>query len=128
MDIISTDLRSFSSERQKDEAFKTGTAVGPILRILPPLLVHALNAVVEYYPGNTASGNTHMGGPYKLLNHHRAALEAYKLQHPSQQSAEDIEECNKHIDIALTFLKSVSGKGTGAGNGTAHTEPTRGDL
>lgn len=110
VDIISTDLRSWSSERQKDEAFRTGTAVGPILRILSPLLAHALNAVVEYYPGNTASCNTHMRAPYKLLFHHKAALEAYKLQHPPQHSAEDIEECNKHIDIALTFIESVSGK------------------
>lgn len=110
VDVISTRLPRYAEQRAIDEAFKTGATVGPILRILSPLLVHALNAVVEYYPGRTASGNTYMNPPYKLLTHHRAALDAYKLKHPSQHSAEHIEECNRHIDIALTFLKSVSGK------------------
>ena len=100
---------SYSSEEEKDEAFRTGTCKGPVLKIFSPLLINALNAVISYYPEQKIDGAVNMVPPYKMLVHYRKELEDYKMQQPASHPEEEVEERNKHIDCALKFLRTEAG-------------------
>ena len=100
---------SYSNEQEKDEAFRTGTSIGPILKILSPLLINALNAVISYYPGQSLDGGVNMIPPYKMLVHYRKELEDYKTQQPFSHPEGEVEERNRHIDCALKFLRTKEG-------------------
>ena len=97
---------SYSSEKEKDEAFRTGTCTSPVLKILSPLLINSLNAVISYYPEQSLDGAV---PPYKILVHYRKELEDYKMQQPDSYPKEEVEERNKHIDCALKFLRTKAG-------------------
>ena len=82
---------------------------GPVLKILSPLLVNALNAVVNYYPDQSLDGTVTLKPPFKMLVHYRKELEEHKSQQPSCHPPEDVEERNKHIDSALRFINTKMG-------------------
>ncbi|KAI0598477.1 P-loop containing nucleoside triphosphate hydrolase protein [Biscogniauxia sp. FL1348] len=75
-----------------------------------PHLINALKAVVGYYPGISFLGdNVRIMAPYRVLVHHRAALELYKDRQPETHDTEYASTTVKHIDILLNFLEKTMG-------------------
>ncbi|KAI1492700.1 P-loop containing nucleoside triphosphate hydrolase protein [Biscogniauxia mediterranea] len=76
-----------------------------------PHLINALKAVVGYYPGISFLGDSvRIMAPYRVLVHHREALELYKDRQPETHDAEYESTTAKHIDILLTFLENTMGE------------------
>ena len=74
-------------------------------------LLNALRASVEYYPGITLLDEVFsLYEPWCFLLHHRAALQAYKSQHPEWHNEEYRRECNADIDTLVDFLDTKYGE------------------
>jgi len=68
----------------------------------------ALSAVVGYYPGTGFIGErVTVAAPYRVLIHHRDALNQYKTNQPSCHDQKYKEKTMKHIDILLNYLDAT---------------------
>ena len=82
------------------------------IRIISPLLKHALSMVINRYPGFSIK----MGKPcciqwpYKAILHHRKELEDLKLMTVEESLKDEAEERNKHIDCLLQFIEKDLGE------------------
>ncbi|KAI0865535.1 hypothetical protein F4860DRAFT_461844 [Xylaria cubensis] len=74
-------------------------------------LIHALQAVISYYPRvNLQDCPVSIPAPYRLLYLHRAELAHYRDNQPSSHSPEYAEITARHIDVLLKFLAENMGE------------------
>ncbi|KAI0193607.1 hypothetical protein EV127DRAFT_334690 [Xylaria flabelliformis] len=74
-------------------------------------LIHALQAVISYYPRvNLQDCPVSIPAPYRLLYLHRAELAHYRDNQPSSHSSEYAEITARHIDVLLKFLAENMGE------------------
>ncbi|KAI1423747.1 hypothetical protein F5Y12DRAFT_514468 [Xylaria sp. FL1777] len=74
-------------------------------------LVHALQAVISYYPRvNLQDSPVSIPAPYRLLYLHRAELAYYRDNQPTSHSPEYAETTARHIDVLLKFLAENMGE------------------
>ncbi|KAI0907534.1 hypothetical protein F4823DRAFT_602457 [Ustulina deusta] len=89
------------------------SAAKPIItmNIHSQYLIHALQAVISYYPRvNLQDSPVSIPAPYRLLYLHRAELARYRDNQPDSHSLEYAEITARHIDILLKFLAENMGE------------------
>lgn len=78
------------------------------LRILSIAIINALQAIVEYYPGQNLSGNAvEVAWPYAILVHHYDELQKFKITCQSKEASELCareKNAPEHIDHLIKFL------------------------
>ena len=93
------------------EDFANSRASRKYMTIHSEKLLNVLRDVVSYYPSCTLLGDEfEVYEPYQIFWHHGEELRAYKSKHPQWHDEAYREECNRHIDILLTFLDNNYGK------------------
>ena len=107
-------ITKYDDESLKQEFFDYGTITTRGIRIISPLLRHALASVVKYYPGynNLVKTSSCIEPPYRVIAHHRKELEKLKLvplETFEESLREEITERNKHIDCLLEFVRGDVG-------------------
>ncbi|KAF2969434.1 hypothetical protein GQX73_g4108 [Xylaria multiplex] len=74
-------------------------------------LIHALQAVISYYPRvNVQDSPVSIPAPYRLLYLHRVELARYRDNQPSAHSPEYAAITAHHIDVLLNFLAENMGE------------------
>ena len=83
----------------------------PTMNIYSEPLIHALQAVISYYPRVNLQGcPISIPAPYRLLYLHRDDLARYKDNQPKCHSKEYAEKTSAHIDVLLEFLQDNMGE------------------
>ncbi|KAI0453699.1 hypothetical protein F5B21DRAFT_478216 [Xylaria acuta] len=81
------------------------------MNIYSQYLVHALQAVISYYPRvNLQDSPVSIPAPYRLLYLHRAELARYRDNQPNSHSPEYAEITARHINVLLKFLAENMGE------------------
>ncbi|RWA05173.1 hypothetical protein EKO27_g9937 [Xylaria grammica] len=91
----------------------TTSAAKPVvtMNIYSQYLIHALQAVISYYPRvNLQDSPVSIPAPYRLLYLHRAELAYYRDNQPASHSPEYAETTAYHIDVLLKFLAENMGE------------------
>ncbi|KAI0423142.1 hypothetical protein F5X98DRAFT_323977 [Xylaria grammica] len=91
----------------------TTSAAKPVvtMNIYSQYLIHALQAVISYYPRvNLQDSPVSIPAPYRLLYLHRAELAYYRDNQPASHSPEYAETTAYHIDVLLKFLAKNMGE------------------
>lgn len=74
-------------------------------------LIHALQAVISYYPRvNLQDAPISIPAPYRLLYLHRAELAHFRDNQPKSHSSEYADVTARHIDVLLNFLAENMGE------------------
>ena len=104
---IETDLKT-GTKLTKSDLDSYDTEEGEVeIDISSPMILNAVRAVVNYYPGWglwDGSFRSLSVGQLHILFHHRLSLLEYKAHHPPCHTSEYISECNQHIDELVGFL------------------------
>ncbi|OLN81693.1 ATPase family AAA domain-containing protein 3B 4, partial [Colletotrichum chlorophyti] len=75
-----------------------------------PYLINALRAVVAYYPHVDLLGEkVVVDAPYRVIVHHREALNSYKFHQPVRHSSEYARVTAAHVDVLLKFIEKTVG-------------------
>lgn len=106
-----TNTSGFQAENQQATSWigqSSASAPAYSLRIYSTALINALQAVVEYYPGQNLSGTSvEIKWPYPVLVHHYDQLRDFKVKcqskHPSELCARE-KDAPEHIDHLIRFL------------------------
>jgi hypothetical protein len=108
-DSDSDSSSAYSSDYSSDEE-----ETGPKSKSVSEMIIHskhlkaALSAVVSYYPGADFVGQrVTVPAPYRVLIHHRDALNQYKTNQPACHDDSYRETTVKHINLLLDFLDST---------------------
>ena len=96
----------YSSEYESDDDTTDSNKIESTEMVIhSKYLKAALSAVVGYYPGAEFIGDrVAVPAPYRVLIHHRDALNQYKTSQPSCHDQNVKEMTMKHIDTLLGFL------------------------
>ncbi|KAJ8111848.1 hypothetical protein ONZ43_g5524 [Nemania bipapillata] len=107
------DYRYDDGGESDDESNDAATAAPkPVItmNIHSQYLIHALQAVISYYPRvNLQDCPVSIPAPYRLLYLHRAELASYRDNQPSSHSPEYAEITARHINVLLDFLTENMG-------------------
>ena len=97
---------SYSSEYESDDDSTDSSKLESTEMVIHSKhLKAALSAVVGYYPGTEFIGDrVTVPAPYRVLIHHRDALNQYKTSQPSCHDQKYKETTMKHIDVLLGFI------------------------
>ena len=110
-DTSGVDTKERKSKGTLPEGFKNSIQSRAELIIRSTKLLNALRASVEYYPSITLLDEVFsLYEPWCFLLHHRAALQAYKTQHPEWHNEEYRRKCNADIDTLVDFLDTKYGE------------------
>ncbi|TGJ82078.1 hypothetical protein E0Z10_g6690 [Xylaria hypoxylon] len=107
------DSRYDDSDRDDFNPAAATSAAQPIItmNIHSQYLVHALQAVISYYPlVNLQNSPVSIPAPYRLLHLHRAELAYFRDNQPNSHSPEYAETTARHIDVLLEFLADCIGE------------------
>ncbi|KAH8167698.1 hypothetical protein CIB48_g517 [Xylaria polymorpha] len=107
------EYRYDDGENDDDGQAAATSAVKPVvnMNIHSQYLIHALQAVISYYPRvNLQDSPASIPAPYRLLYLHRAELARYRDNQPSSHSPEYAETTARHIDVLLNFLAENMGE------------------
>ena len=112
--IRSARIRRWDTEELKQDILNNGQITIHGIRINSPLLRHALNSVVKYYPGYDRFPRTAacITKPYKVIAHHSRELQELKsvaLETTDELLREEAQERNKHIDCLMEFMSNELG-------------------
>ncbi|KAJ8127098.1 hypothetical protein O1611_g6538 [Lasiodiplodia mahajangana] len=100
-------------DHEEDEPAAATSAAKPVvtMNIYSQYLIHALQAVISYYPRvNLQDSPISIPAPYRLLYLHRAELARYRDNQPNSHSPEYAETTARHIDVLLKFLAENMGQ------------------
>jgi hypothetical protein len=101
---------SYSGSEDEGTETRTVRVLTTAMVIHSQHLINALQAVVAYYPYVNLTGKSvTIEAPYRVLIHHREALEKYRDNQPSCHSAEYATITASHIDTLLEFLERDMG-------------------
>ncbi|KAH8196276.1 hypothetical protein TruAng_009557 [Truncatella angustata] len=98
-------------KREENDDIKIKNVEETVMVINSAPLINALQAVVDYYPGLSFSGDSvKISAPYHVLVHHRHALASFKVRQPETHDQEYSFTTARHIDVLLRFLERTLGK------------------
>ncbi|KAI0404699.1 hypothetical protein F4802DRAFT_217484 [Xylaria palmicola] len=110
------DLNEYRYEDNEYEDEDQAAATSPgkptiTMNIHSQYLIHALQAVISYYPRvNLQDSPISIPAPYRLLYLHRGELASYRDNQPQTHSPEYAETTARHIDVLLKFLEENMGE------------------
>ncbi|KAJ2991335.1 hypothetical protein NUW58_g2548 [Xylaria curta] len=97
-------------EDESQAAATSPTKPAITMNIHSQYLIHALQAVISYYPRvNLQDSPVSIPAPYRLLYLHRAELACYRDNQPNSHSPGHAETTARHIDVLLQFLAENMG-------------------
>jgi hypothetical protein len=109
------DLNDYRYHDDTDDEADAATTSAPkptiTMNIHSEYLIHALRAVISYYPRVNLQGcPISVPAPYRVLYLHRAELAHYRDNQPKSHSPEYATITGRHIDVLLKFLAENLGK------------------
>ena len=117
-----------TSEEYRQDALLNGKIYMRGIRIISPLLRHALKSLIIFYPGSrgffgydpeAVAKKTNetfapcIGRPYRMIVHHKQELEELKsepLEDVEKSLQERVKERNNHIECLLDYVNADLGK------------------
>ncbi len=100
--------RPLNSKTTIEEPPPTSSTPSHSLRIYSAAIIHALQSIVQYYPGQDLTGDAiDMPWPYPILVHHFDELTKFREQcmaKPSSQLCVREREVPEHLELLLRFL------------------------
>ncbi|KAI3321502.1 P-loop containing nucleoside triphosphate hydrolase protein [Xylariaceae sp. AK1471] len=101
----------YDSDDEGDAATTSAPKPNITMNIHSEYLIHALRAVISYYPRVNLQGcPISVPAPYRVLYLHRAELAHYRDNQPKSHSPEYATITARHIDVLLNFLAENLGK------------------